>query len=93
MYMKVIPAVRGVHRKYLCRLTNMSEVCKYPNSFGGEKRCVGSPAYLTNAGSNVRAVRSMLALWLLEGFYGLHVRVLWPAMMRDVDDNRCLLRV
>ncbi len=28
MYMNVIPAVRGVHRKYLCRFTNISEMCK-----------------------------------------------------------------
>ena len=50
-----------------------------------------SLAYLTNAGSNVRAVRSMLALRLLEGVFDLYIRVLWPAMMRVVDDNRCLL--
>jgi len=49
--------------------------------------------YLTSAGSNVRAIRSMLALWLLEGFFELHVRVLWPAMMRVVDGNRCFLRI
>jgi hypothetical protein len=36
MYMSVIPAVRGVHRKYLCRFTNMSEVCKYLSVSAGE---------------------------------------------------------
>lgn len=36
MYMSVIPAVRGVHRKYLCRFMNMSEVCKYSSVSAGE---------------------------------------------------------
>jgi hypothetical protein len=34
--MSVIPAVRGVHRKYLCRFMNMSEVCKYLSVLAGE---------------------------------------------------------
>lgn len=90
--MNVIPAVRGVHRKYLCRFTNISEMCKSLSVLDVEMLL-----QLTGIFDQRRVqregcwVKVSIGAWLRV--LSIHVRVLWPAMMRVVDENRCLLLV